>query len=384
MGSYGSLKILAIADDATGALEVGGQLAAGGVRSMVTTERRADLQVEGLVVDLETRHLSGSEAHQSVAWMAGEARQARVPFLYKKIDSTLRGHIASEFQALLDGFPERLLVYVPAYPRMRRVVTKGELFVDGKPLAETAFAHDSLNPSRTGSIPALLADGCRAAVAVARSSGELSNLLRERPSGSVVVCDGATDDDLRSSAAVLAGSSRACIVAGTGGFVGEWAARLPVVRNYLPARRRIASGLVVQGSLHPISREQVRQAAGVIPVAYLDQELAASDLAIQKWAALATTGDLPPGVARRLGEMVREVLASRPVDALVIFGGDTALAVLAALGVTAVESIGELLPGIPLSLAAYAGRPLVLATKAGGFGWPDTLLEIKQQLEGES
>jgi uncharacterized protein YgbK (DUF1537 family) len=84
-----------------------------------------------------------------------------------------------------------------------------------------------------------------------------------------------------------------------------------------------------------------------------------------------------------MGVLVREALAARAIDCLVIFGGDTALAVLAALGVTTVESAGELLPGIPISTTTYAGRQLVLVTKAGGFGGEDTLLTIKGLLEKE-
>jgi uncharacterized protein YgbK (DUF1537 family) len=350
--------LLAIADDATGALEVGGQLAIQGIRSHVTTTGGLDLATDALVVDLETRHLAAAEAGLSVASLALVARAGGIPHLYKKTDSTLRGNIASEFQALLHAFPERLLVYVPAYPKMKRTVVGGELYVDGKPLAETATAADRLNPSSEGNVPALLAAGCS---------------------------DGTSDDDLRETAAAIAEAGRPAIVAGTGGFVGHWAARLPVPRRYVAPRLRIGRCLVASGSLHPASREQIRRAApAAIHTLYLDQQPdqeTVQALAEHDWAALATPGDCPGGVSARMGALVREALAARATDCLVIFGGDTALAVLAALGVTTVESAGELLPGIPISTTTYAGRQLVFVTKAGGFGGEDTLLVIKELLE---
>ena len=72
------------------------------------------------------------------------------------------------------------------------------------------------------------------------------------------------------------------------------------------------------------------------------------------------------------------MLEQEPTDTLVLFGGDTTLAVLRSLGITTVEPFTELLPGIPLSHATYAGRRLVLITKAGGFGDADVLSRIRQ------
>ena len=385
------MQILAIADDTTGALEVGGQLAVREVRALVATEQTLDRETEALVVDAQTRHLSANQARATVARLARAARQAGILHLYKKTDSTLRGNIAAEFQALLDAFPERPLVFVPAYPKMGRTVKGGELFVDGKPLAETAIATDPLNSVREGSIPRLLARGCAAPVLAATTAKQLRALLADRPQGSVLVCDGSTDDDLRETASVLAGFGRPSIVAGTGGFVGDWVSLLPVKRSLKAPEPRIERCLVISGSLHPASREQVRRAeADGIRTAYLAgrrhadsaiaQELVAA-LQTQGWAALATPGTCPPGVGGRIGALVRHVLDAQPVDCLVIFGGDTTLAVLRSIKAKVLESTGELMPAIPLSLTRYRLRPLVLVTKAGGFGGVETLLSIKELLE---
>jgi len=111
--------------------------------------------------------------------------------------STLRGNIAAEFRALLDAWPEAVLVYVPAYPKLGRTVRNGELYVDGRPLAETAFAQDRLNPSPEGSIPNLLVRGGCRSVAMAQSAGRLPDLIAQVAAGAVVVCDGQVEADLK-------------------------------------------------------------------------------------------------------------------------------------------------------------------------------------------
>jgi uncharacterized protein YgbK (DUF1537 family) len=390
-GSRAPMHILAIADDTTGALEVGGQLVMQGVRALVSTEETLDRETEALVVDAQTRHAGASEAGDRVARLARMAGHARIPYVYKKTDSTLRGNIAAEFQALLDAFPERPLVYVPAYPKMGRVVRGGELFVDGKPLVETAIARDPLNPAQEGSIPKLLAGGCTARVRVAGTAEQLRRFLEDGAQGSVLVCDGSTDDDLGATASVIAAAGQPCVVAGTGGFVGGWARLLHVSHDFQAPGLRVARCLVISGSLHPASREQVlRAASGAIHTLYLGSDpdtdlviaqLLSEALRTRGWAALDTPGTCPSGVGARIGALANRILGAVPVDCLVIFGGDTTLAVLRAIGATVIESAGELMPGVPLSLARHQDRPLVLVTKAGGFGGADMLVSIKGLLE---
>jgi 4-hydroxythreonine-4-phosphate dehydrogenase len=69
-------------------------------------------------------------------------------------------------------------------------------------------------------------------------------------------------------------------------------------------------------------------------------------------------------------------------DALVVFGGDTARAVLEELGAPRLEPLGEVLPGVPVSALPFAGRELPLVTKAGGFGEPDVVDRIRRWLRG--
>jgi uncharacterized protein YgbK (DUF1537 family) len=64
------------------------------------------------------------------------------------------------------------------------------------------------------------------------------------------------------------------------------------------------------------------------------------------------------------------------MDAVVVFGGDTAFGIHHAFGAPAFDSYCEVYPGVPLSRCG----DLFWITKAGGFGARDLLCEIRRRL----
>jgi uncharacterized protein YgbK (DUF1537 family) len=383
------MRVAAIADDTTGALEVGAKLAAAGFRALVSSRFPVGEEAEALVIDAQSRRKGREDAYRTVRELATGLRDAGVEHLYKKTDSTLRGNIAAEFQALVEVFPERLLVYAPAYPQMGRIVRGGELFVHGKPLRETDYAADALNPAQEGRIPVLLAAGCRAPV-VAAGVDEMERVVQEAPAGAVVVCDGERPEDLIVAARAVAACGRPCVVAGTAGFCESWARVLAGPRRGNVPRIRARRRLIASGSRNPVSRAQIERAAELgIPVRRLeapDQDEGAAQalsgwIEERAWAAVCTSGTSREDVTARIGQIVRRVLENTPVEGLVIFGGDTAWGVLQALGVESVRPEGELLPGLPVSKIGLGGREVVLITKAGGFGGPELAAELRAALE---
>ena len=112
------LRLLMIADDFTGALDTGVQLAAHGIPTQVVVGQ-ADLSACSstvLVVDTETRHLSAAKAAEAVARLTRSAVENGVGCIYKKTDSALRGNIGAELAALLKASGARNLPFLPAFP----------------------------------------------------------------------------------------------------------------------------------------------------------------------------------------------------------------------------------------------------------------------------
>ena len=337
-------RVLAIADDLTGALEVGALFASAGMRSVVTTGAIGGLDDPVIVIDTETRHSEPGEAEAIVESRAAGWRS----LVYKKTDSTLRGNIGPELRALykLYGGP---IAYVPAYPEMGRTVVDGSVFVDGVPLAATAFARDSLNPVRDGRVRSLLGADC-----------------------DCVVFDGRNTNDVIQAAQEILSSGAFRIVAGPGAIAGALAACLgtPLIIDWPPVR----SCLVVNGSRHEVSQRQIESALESLAICIDDGA---------PWQLLHR--EIPPAadpiqVAAITGIEVNRLLAEREFDGLLVFGGDTAFGILKSLGLPLLRPVGEILPGVPVS--SIEGRREVLITKAGAFGMPDLAGQLRSKLNG--
>ncbi len=370
------MRLLALADDATGALEVGAQWAGahGPVPVWLSVEPPDPARFaesDCLVIDTETRTLAPQEAGERLRLFAqpGAAR------IYKKTDSTLRGNIAAEFGALMQMWPGRPLVYVPAYPDLGRTVVDGELLVDGQPLRETAFARDPLNPVTEGRIPELLRV-CDVPVTVVPHPDQLPAALDK---GGIVVCDGTRNEDLQAVAQALRVASVNAIAAGPAAFARHWTASEASTYTR-PQPKRC---LVVNGSCHPASREQVRWAAreGWNVVEWHGRGTIAANL--ENWTVITTAEQgmgHPADVARELARTVCQALGASSFDALLVFGGSTLHRICTTLRIEVVMACEELLPGVPLSRVGN----LTLITKAGGFGGADLVGAIRRIVEGRS
>ncbi|MGC9970781.1 MAG: four-carbon acid sugar kinase family protein [Bryobacteraceae bacterium] len=355
--SQGHQSFLAFADDLTGALEVGAKFAAQGIRAVATVGWEPTPAAESppvRIVDLETRHVSQAEAARRVARLVRSA--ARTELLYAKTDSTLRGNIGSELGAMLEAAPGPLL-YVPAYPAMGRTVVDGRLLVFGTPLENTSFARDALNPTTESRIVDVIRRQTSAPVWVV----DAQRLCADAPAG-IYVSNGATDEDVAAAAEFWRRSGWRC-GAGPAAFAEAIAQRIDLPRSNAAPRVFADSVLVVNGSLHEVSLRQIEQG---LPDPH------------PGWTIL----DHPGLRDEALGGVVRELILKSAIAALIVFGGDTAFAVLSAFGGPPLEPVGELLPGIPVSRLYDQGsqRDLLLVTKAGGFGPPDVLARLRERL----
>ena len=116
------VKLLIIADDFTGALDTGVQFTKVGIKTkvLVNTELNLDQNsdVEVLVLNAETRHLEKKQAYDIIYRLIKTAEKAKIPFIYKKTDSALRGNIGSELAAVLNASEDSILSFIPAFPSM--------------------------------------------------------------------------------------------------------------------------------------------------------------------------------------------------------------------------------------------------------------------------
>lgn len=395
------MDIAVLADDLTGACDAGVQFARAGYRTEVGFGPPPHLPEHGaLVIDTDSRVRSPAEAAGRVLTAAQSVRSARL--VYKKLDSTLRGHVAAELAAALAGSGRERGVYAPAFPQYGRTTRGGVQLVDTVPVHGTAFAHDPRNPMRESHIPTLLKQGGLSGVAVLstddlRDPGRAWSTIA-RHTWTVVDID--TEADLRALIRTVPDPGTV-LWGGSTGLARALGEALPAARPSTPnpasPARRV---LTVVGSVNMVSRAQLAQllAAGVVSVS-LDAALGEGDgvaravslagQALKDGSSVALSSTLPDErereeaaarVAAGLAAVVQALSRSPGFDALVLTGGDTAVHVARALGATGLTLEREVEPGIPLGrLTGPLAVPAV--TKAGGFGSPDALVHALRALQ---
>jgi uncharacterized protein YgbK (DUF1537 family) len=338
-----------------------------------------------------SRHLPAADAARRIRDIVARLCTPAGEICIKKIDSTLRGNVATETLAAMHALGRANAIIAPAFPAQGRTVAGGMVHVDGVPLPRTGFARDALSPPPL--VP--LEQVFRAAAHQAQVEGVGPDgpfeLARPGEGLRVFVVDSATDADLVRTVQALNGRLGHCLLVGSAGIATAVAgACLPQADR--PERpRAVGRVLVTVGSRAEQSARQVDALAGrpgvqlfSAPNGEVDGEgllrSSATTLIVLATAGAGGKSGDAHEVARKLAGSAVSVLRTRPIDALVATGGDTAVAILEALGRRALQVVGDLLPGIPYCRVDLDGRRLWLVTKAGGFGDPETLVEIVERL----
>ena len=154
------VKLLIIADDFTGALDTGVQFTKVGIKTkvLVNTELNLDQNsdVEVLVLNAETRHLEKKQAYDIIYRLIKTAEKAKIPFIYKKTDSALRGNIGSELAAVLNASEDSILSFIPAFPSMDRITKEGIQYINSVPVSESVFGRDPFEPVKYNSVKEII------------------------------------------------------------------------------------------------------------------------------------------------------------------------------------------------------------------------------------
>ena len=354
-----------VADDLTGACDTG-TLFAGRAPVAVTMWPRRAVEAAVRVVDTETRALPPAEAAERVGAVAARGRAGA---WFKKIDSTLRGPIGAEMDALMRALAVTTAIVCPAFPAQRRVVLDRVLLVDGVPVAETPIGRDRRLSAGVSSVVDLLRPQLDRALAwipidQLRTGPEALTARLRRLAGTVIVADAETDADLDALVEAALAVAPSPLLVGAAGLARALATRL----GLLPERAELPAGsrwLVVAGSVHPATRRQIREAraAGLSVLATPER----------------STGD-GAGALARLVEQAVAVLSREAWDLVVVTGGETAAALWRALEAERMDLLGAPAPGLAFGHLRVAGRdPLPWLTKAGGFGAPDLFVSLQRE-----
>jgi len=199
--------IAVIADDFTGAAEIGGVGLRYGLNVLIETEVNSVEGVDLLVIATDTRSLGAQEAYEEVTRITTALTKLEPVFIFKKIDSVLRGHVARELEAQMFVTKKNRAVIVAANPDVGRTIVEGRYFVDSLPLHETSFADDPDFPVNSADVTAIVKPSKFAVISI----GLHSNLAES----GMMIADANSPEELNEWAARV---DHEMVVAGGSGF----------------------------------------------------------------------------------------------------------------------------------------------------------------------
>jgi len=384
------MRIAVIADDLTGAAEIGGIGLSYGLKVEISRNVNAATTADMLVINTDARSLNEADAVQVTKIVSEQLKALNPQFVYKKIDSVMRGHVLPEITVQCEAMNLSRAIVVPANPALGRTLVKGHYYINNVPAHETSFGHDPEFPvvhshvltrfkhasDRVAVQPHHVnLNGKAIIIGEAETHGDLANWAEKLQPGTL--------------AAGAAGFFTACMDAlypqkQSNNNVGDFNLNGPIL--YI-------SGSTFKPSVSLV--EKLHAANG--PVSYMPEQLMqpgnTNDNLINYWAN-ETAGFIADknkavmsipvedaehngnnAVHRRtqMAAAVKKVFEQTPISELVIEGGSTAAAILDALDIDTLLPVQELAPGVIRSAATKPYVNLHITLKPGSYRWSDKI-----------
>ncbi|MFD1771992.1 four-carbon acid sugar kinase family protein [Sphingobacterium suaedae] len=144
--------ILVIADDLTGAAEIGGVALRYGLSAQIVHSVTEPITTDILIVNTNSRSMKIDRALSHLASVLPSQSIVDWSWIYLKFDSALRGHMREEIPFYKTAFCAQQVFFCPVNPKMGRLIRNGVYVVQGVPIAETDFKHDPEFPVRESDI----------------------------------------------------------------------------------------------------------------------------------------------------------------------------------------------------------------------------------------
>lgn len=424
------IRLAVIADDITGASDCGGQLIHYGLNVSVILNHNSIIEGdrEAIIYNTDSRSVSQEEAYTKVKCICEKIKDEKYDIVYKKIDSTMRGNIGQEINAVYDVFKPDFVLIAPGYPENGRQVIDGIHFLNNIQLHETEVANDPKTPVTDSNITRLIQKQSNKAIGHI-SCGDLHEgfekvvtLLEEFKKNNIsyITVDSIQGSDLEVLAELICKARYSVVWVGSAGLMNY----LPKVYGLkqkgmvLSIKTAEKPVLLVVGSVSSIGRVQLEHLLNVKEVIGL--EMKSSEVLIdnevkekeinrlkeeatkafneKKNIALFSSNnvkeiqaigckigknpiELSNIIANTLGELAVELINSLDINHLFLTGGDTAYQVLDKLDVKELCLMDEVEPGIPIGYTK-SKKEIYAITKAGNFGSKLAMVNALNKLKG--
>lgn len=428
-----------LADDFTGANDVGIPFMLQGFQTVVVSDIHVlkDIKADVVVVNTDSRDCGVDEAERRVRICCQAIREVQGTLLYKKIDSTIRGHIGREIDVVGEIFGHRRTICAPAFPEIGRTTIGGYHLLNGRPVENESIFDGSYAGVRSAYLPDVIRDQSEQTV----KTLELKTLFKgsrtaqrfmDEPTETdktVVVADMAAAKDWSIILDAADRMQKPPLLCGSAGMAYPLAERFATSHKPSkpqPPSGRIFSGsaLVIAGGIHPVTMEQIKVAGQqpdvrvcrIDPYHLLtdqarDEEInrvvniaeaalssghpmivalaPEDDADLQAWKTelkvQTQAHQITKTLATAIGTITKRILNEIEPGGLVLTGGETAAQVIQHLGGYGTHIIDAVHKGVARTSilgGPYEGMQVI--TKPGAFGDGQALLQAIRRIETET
>jgi len=217
-----------------------------------------------VIYPTDSRGITESAAYNRVYNVTKLIKSDDVKVYAKRIDSTLRGNVGSETDAMLDALgSDYIAISAPCFPASGRVVIGGYMLVKGLPLHKTEAALDPKTPVLISDVKRIFEQQSKYQVGSLtindmmdgkhHLAGRIENLVQE--GCRLIVVDCVTQEDLDLIADAVITSKLKFVAADPGVFTATIARKLITPAN----NKEKAKILAVVGSVNPVTKKQMEE-----------------------------------------------------------------------------------------------------------------------------
>jgi uncharacterized protein YgbK (DUF1537 family) len=422
-----------IADDLTGAVDVGAQFRKFGYQIAVFNGTRkaeeASATTDILIINTQSREKPVDVACKEIVEAFRFLRERKVRRIFLKIDTAFRGNAVAAILSLFDEMKPRIVLVAPSIPEMKRITVGGYQLFGTTPIERTHYSKDPSHPVIESHIPTLLANRTGRKVKhielslVMKKCARLGFRDAVKEGTNIVVADAVSQEDLNHIAESASELGMLNLTVGSLGLARavlrvsdlQRTGTLEAITGRVPERPI----LIVSGTYHPQTVMQIEHASRTLGISIMDLDASAlcedygsqikevsglvnDALASGKDVILRTAHDLDDAkrclseaerkgvssakldelILEGLGKIVRNVCKNSGISCVVATGGNVCFAVCMGLGASALRVVKEVSPAVVHSLLVggeFDGISLV--SKGGSIGDKNTYVKILNYLD---
>ncbi|MDT0677612.1 four-carbon acid sugar kinase family protein [Autumnicola musiva] len=379
--------IIVIADDFTGAAEIGGIGLRYGYEVNLHTAFSDDLKGDMVIFATNMRAKDESLAMGILEDFLLKVKDLPNSMIFLKLDSVFRGHVKITLQTALKLLEKEQVIFIPANPSLNRTIQKGIYYYHQKPLLDSGFFSKSMEENRTSHVYDLIEKKEHDKIAVASSNESVSQ--------GIVIGNTSTVKEVDDWANT---SNNENLLAGGANFFEALIKRIGIKNKndrhfskFLGEKR-----LYICGSAHPNSKHAIQEAARQGAIIHNMPERIFNHLETEKqmqtWtdkiisdikehsSVIAAVDrlefrekdELPDLIEKAFARLVCMVLENLKLEELVIEGGATAFAIMSEINYTKFSPEQEFAPGV-IRMRVEEEKGLFITVKPGSYQWQNKI-----------